>query len=226
MTTLIADPRIADIPVHDNDEPLVDLATRGIACSEISSGVVVSRLVRAGVAARLVAANASLPRGLRLFVVEGCRTALAQQEIASRYRRRLEALNPWADGSEIRRLASRYVAPLSVAPHVAGAAVDVTLIDADGLELDLGTPLDATPEDSDNACAFAAADISDAARDNRRALAAALGAAGLVNYPTEWWHWSYGDRYWAHSAGYGEACYDPVAGDRLLHSAANAGGRA
>ena len=21
--------------------------------------------------------------------------------------------------------------------------------------------------------------------------------AGFVNYPPEWWHWSYGDRYWA-----------------------------
>ncbi|SUX54583.1 Uncharacterised protein [Chromobacterium vaccinii] len=21
--------------------------------------------------------------------------------------------------------------------------------------------------------------------------------AGFVNYPSEWWHWSHGDRYWA-----------------------------
>nr|WP_211267284.1 M15 family metallopeptidase [Nonomuraea candida] len=21
--------------------------------------------------------------------------------------------------------------------------------------------------------------------------------AGFVNYPTEWWHWSFGERYWA-----------------------------
>jgi D-alanyl-D-alanine dipeptidase len=32
---------------------------------------------------------------------------------------------------------------------------------------------------------------------NRTILAAATRAADFVNYPLEWWHWSYGDRYWA-----------------------------
>ncbi len=26
----------------------------------------------------------------------------------------------------------------------------------------------------------------------------ALNVVGFVNYPTEYWHWSYGDRYWAY----------------------------
>jgi len=26
---------------------------------------------------------------------------------------------------------------------------------------------------------------------------AVLAGAGLVNYRTQWWHWSFGDRYWA-----------------------------
>ncbi|WP_281286552.1 M15 family metallopeptidase [Herbidospora galbida] len=38
-------------------------------------------------------------------------------------------------------------------------------------------------------------------------LGTALTEAGLVNYPTEWWHWSYGDRYWAHVTGAGTARY-------------------
>jgi D-alanyl-D-alanine dipeptidase len=40
-------------------------------------------------------------------------------------------------------------------------------------------------------------------------LAAALSAAGFVNYPTEWWHWSYGDRYWAMVTGEPAALYAP-----------------
>ena len=28
-------------------------------------------------------------------------------------------------------------------------------------------------------------------------MSRALSTAGFVNYPTEYWHWSYGDRYWA-----------------------------
>ena len=39
------------------------------------------------------------------------------------------ALHPDADEPELTRLYSRFVAPLAVAPHVAGAAVDLTLVD-------------------------------------------------------------------------------------------------
>jgi zinc D-Ala-D-Ala dipeptidase len=31
-----------------------------------------------------------------------------------------------------------------------------------------------------------------------------------VNYPTEWWHWSYGDRYWAVMTDAPAALYGPV----------------
>ena len=43
-------------------------------------------------------------------------------------------------------------------------------------------------------------------------LVRALRHAGLVNYPTEWWHWSYGERYWAFATGAEHARYGPVAG--------------
>jgi D-alanyl-D-alanine dipeptidase len=102
------------------------------------------------------------------------------------------------------------VSPVAVAPHVAGAAVDLTLVDRRGRELDLGTPIDATPEQSEGRCYFDAADISPEARHHRQVLARALRTAGLVNYPTEWWHWSFGDRYWALLTGSRAALYGPV----------------
>jgi D-alanyl-D-alanine dipeptidase len=37
-----------------------------------------------------------------------------------------------------------------------------------------------------------------------------LDGAGLVNYPTEWWHWSFGDRYWALTTGAAAAVYGPL----------------
>ena len=70
------------------------------------------------------------------------------------------------------------MAPLDVAPHVAGAAVDLTLVDACGDELDLGTAIDATPEQSGGRCYTAATDVSPDARAHRDLLARALGAAG------------------------------------------------
>ncbi|MFD8455676.1 M15 family metallopeptidase domain-containing protein [Streptomyces antimycoticus] len=47
-------------------------------------------------------------------------------------------------------------------------------------------------------------------RSHRDILGTALTAAGLVNYPTEWWHWSYGARYWALQTGAAVARYGPM----------------
>jgi D-alanyl-D-alanine dipeptidase len=67
---------------------------------------------------------------------------------------------------------------VEVAPHVAGAAVDLTLVGAHG-PLDLGKPIDATPEQSNGACFFAATNISREARTNRSLIMAdVLTAAG------------------------------------------------
>ena len=32
---------------------------------------------------------------------------------------------------------------------------------------------------------------------NRQLLLSSMRAVGFVNYSHEWWHYSYGDRYWA-----------------------------
>ena len=202
--TLIGDPRIARIPVRDNGERLVALDW----ISGPAAGA--ARLVRAGLADRLAAAQQALPDGITLHLSEGFRRASQQQAIISSYRALLRRERPAAPDAELSRLTSRYVAPLAVAPHVAGAAVDLTLADAGGHPLPLGCALDATPEESDGACYFASPGISAEARRNREMLRRALGGAGLVNYPTEWWHWSFGDRYWAYRTGAGQACYGPV----------------
>ncbi|WP_406807061.1 hypothetical protein [Burkholderia semiarida] len=34
--------------------------------------------------------------------------------------------------------------------------------------------------------------------------------AGFTNYPSEWWHWSVGDRYWAVIQNESHAIYGPV----------------
>lgn len=203
MTILLSDPRVAAIPVEDQGEPLVELtAPFGPARAR----------VRVSLAQRLLLARDRLPDGVGLRVVEGHRSIADQRAIITRYATELSAVHPGLhdDLGELERLTSRFVSPVAVAPHVAGAAVDLTLVDGDGRELDLGTPIDATPEQSDGACYFAARNISVTARRNRALLADVLGSVGLVNYPTEWWHWSYGDRYWALLTGADEARYGPA----------------
>ncbi|HEX5997762.1 MAG TPA: M15 family metallopeptidase [Jiangellales bacterium] len=201
MTILLADPRVASVPVHETYQPLVTLGR--------SFGPARAR-VRSSVAARLRRAQVALPVGISLRVVEGHRSAATQASIIARYSAWVGVAYPDLPLDELARLVSRFVAPIGVAPHVAGAAVDVTLVDLRGVELDLGTPIDATPEESGGRCYFDAPDISAAVRDRRRLLARTLTDAGLVNYPTEWWHWSYGDRYWALLTGAPAALYGPV----------------
>jgi D-alanyl-D-alanine dipeptidase len=203
---LLSDPEVSAVPVRDCGEPLTELGE--------SFGP--SRaLVRASVARRLVLARDALPRGVGLRIVAGYRTAAAQRAIISSYAAGLRIAHPAIGAAELERLSSRFVAPLAVAPHVAGAAADLTLVDSAGRELDLGTPVDATPEQSEGACYFDAPKVSRQARANRELLARVLRGAGLVNYPTEWWHWSYGDRYWALMTGAPAALYGPVAADRV-----------
>ncbi|UUU22019.1 M15 family metallopeptidase [Streptomyces sp. DSM 40750] len=209
---LMSDPEVARIPVQDCGEPLVDLR-------ELPFVTVDSRQadpegsyahLREGVAWRLARAARLLPDGLRLLVTEGYRPLALQIEYFERYAAELRQANPDWSEEYLRVQTSRSLSPPEIGPHVAGAAVDLTLCTAAGDELDMGTAVDASPEESDDACYTDAPNISDTARRNRRTLSAALTTAGLVNYPTEWWHWSYGDRYWALMTGTPNALYGPA----------------
>ncbi|WDV53643.1 M15 family metallopeptidase [Streptomyces coeruleorubidus] len=206
---LMSDPRIAAVPVADCGETLLDVRAR-------ESIAVDSRKddergdfahLREGVLARLLKAQELLPDGVRLLFVEGYRPPALQRRYFEQYSDALRADHPGWSAEQVREAASRYVSPPEIAPHSAGAAVDLTLMSADGAELDMGTRVNANPEESDGACYTDAPRIPPQARDNRRLLGDALTAAGLVNYPTEWWHWSYGDRYWALATGAEHAIY-------------------
>jgi D-alanyl-D-alanine dipeptidase len=210
---LMSDPRIAAIPVVDCGEKLLDVRLRESITvdsrKDDRSGAFAH--LREGVLARLLKAQELLPDGVRLLFVEGYRPPALQRRYFEQYADELRADHPRWPAERVREAASRYVSPPEIAPHSAGAAVDLTLMSDDGRELDMGTRVNASPEESDGACYTDARAIGPQARENRRMLRAALTAAGLVNYPTEWWHWSYGDRYWAHAVGVREpvAIYGP-----------------
>ncbi|MEV5414371.1 M15 family metallopeptidase [Thermopolyspora sp. NPDC052614] len=207
---LISDPVVTSIPVEDIGEPLVDLRGRFAIDTRLADREGAYAHLREGLVARLSEAQVLLPAGYRLLIVEGFRPPELQRRYFDEYKDELRSTFPDMSPDELHTAASRYVSPIEVAPHTAGAAVDLTLCTDDGTELDMGTPVNATPEQSGGACYTAAPGISPEARRHREILAAALRAAGLVNYPTEWWHWSYGDRYWAMTTGAPAALYGPA----------------
>ncbi|MET9337560.1 MULTISPECIES: M15 family metallopeptidase [unclassified Nonomuraea] len=205
---LISDPRVAAIPVQECGEPLEDVRGRLRVDSRLADAEGAYAHLRAGLLARLE--KAPLPSGYELLVVEGYRPIETQRRYFEEYRDQLLTDFPDMSPDEAHVAASRYVSPVSVAPHTAGAAVDLTLCSPDGEEYDMGTAVNDNPEQSDGACYTGAPNISAEARGNREILVAALEEIGLVNYPTEWWHWSYGDRYWAMATGAPHALYGPT----------------
>lgn len=77
--------------------------------------------------------------------------------------------------------------PAKGSMHSRGAAVDLTVVDKNGKELDMGTPYDffgkAAHTDNMNLPAQVLA--------NRKLLREALEAVGFKGIRTEWWHFSY-----------------------------------
>lgn len=83
-----------------------------------------------------------------------------------------------------------YVAdPKTGSRHNRGAAVDLTIVDQDGKELDMGTPYD----DFTDKAHFAYPELTEEQRKNRDILNEAMSKFGFEVLKTEWWHFDYKD---------------------------------
>lgn len=81
----------------------------------------------------------------------------------------------------------RYVAdPAKGSLHSRGIAVDLTLTDAQGNELDMGTPFDDFTEQSHQGCMT----ISKEVQRNRFILNGIMQLAGFTTIQYEWWHFN------------------------------------
>ncbi|WP_121967575.1 M15 family metallopeptidase [Leptolyngbya sp. BC1307] len=92
--------------------------------------------------------------------------------------------------------------PAMPPPHSTGAAVDLTVVNAQGKSLDMGSDIDEISLRSypDH---FANSPDSDQQRyhQHRHLLTAAMATAGFRQHPNEWWHFSWGDQLWAWQMG-------------------------
>jgi D-alanyl-D-alanine dipeptidase len=80
-----------------------------------------------------------------------------------------------------------YVAdPAKGSIHNRGGAVDITLVDVDGKELDMGTLFDffgpEAAHDFDN--------LPDEVKENRLLLKRIMQKSGFVSFDSEWWHYN------------------------------------
>ena len=87
--------------------------------------------------------------------------------------------------------------PVRGSIHSFGMAVDITLVDRDGNELDMGTPFDDLSERSQPALEdtmLARGELSAEQIANRRLLRDAMIHGGFIGISSEWWHFDCGDR--------------------------------
>jgi D-alanyl-D-alanine dipeptidase len=141
--------------------------------------------LRAEACAGLEAAVAWLERehpALRLVVLDALRPQRVQEAI-------------WRDVAGT-PAALYFADPARGSIHSYGMAVDATLIDAEGRELDMGSGFDEMTLRSHPALEaeqLAAGAITRAHVAARVILRGAMGAGGFQGIPTEWWHFNFGD---------------------------------
>lgn len=176
--------------------------------SQISSRSPHFTWAREGIARRLTLACEALPPGLCLLLKEAYRPAEGQRRSWDACVEVYRTAHPDLGPEAVRKAVARYVAPPELAGHPTGGALDLSLADPSG-ELDLGTAFNAEPDETGGRTYLAAPGLGPEARALRAILAVALGGAGFLNYPSEWWHWSYGDPYWAFVRGT-KAIYGPI----------------
>ncbi|WP_435102833.1 M15 family metallopeptidase [Arhodomonas sp. AD133] len=211
-------PAVGRVPIDECDEPLVPL---GLAPERIQvlpayyvdgiPGAVPVCYARASVRERLLTVADRLPAGLRLVVLDAWRPFGVQQYLYDHLQTVLREMRPDLDDNEIARRTREFVAPPSrdrsaPSPHLTGGSVDVTVCDADGRMLAMGSDFDEITPRSHTRHYEGSGDAS-TVREYRRMLYHAMTAAGFTNLPSEWWHYDFGNQQWAWYHGEPRARY-------------------
>ncbi len=218
------------LPIVPDDEPLVPMSLAPAPVRVFPAyarlgipGAVPECFVREGVHRRLLAVARGLPRGLGLVVLDGWRPWRVQQYLFDTLFEVMRARHPTCGEEALLARTREFVAmpsrdPRAPSPHLTGGAVDVTLCDADGLMLEMGSQFDeaSVASHSDYLERLDAPEGRQRrARSCRRVLYHAMCGAGFSNLPSEWWHYDFGNQLWAHYGGHPQAHYGPAALDTI-----------
>ncbi len=101
-----------------------------------------------------------------------------------------------------------------VPPHSTGGAVDLTLTDLSGKELEMGTVFDYFGPES-RADYYEKNNVNKTFCQNRRLLRQAMESGGFSQYDEEWWHYDYGNQPWAVKLNKKQILYEEVATPEL-----------
>ncbi len=216
--TLIADPEVLKIAVVENHEPFINLInTKDIIYGpspEVPDNTNYTYM-RQTVYEKLKQAQTQLPPGLHFCLYEAYRSLELQKQIFEELYGHIQTRNPDYTADELFTETIHLASPVinrdgsvNIPPHSTGAAIDVYLLDDAGNAVDMGIhPKDWMQDKGGILSLTASKAISAAAQNHRKIMSKVLANAGFVNYPTEYWHWSYGDKYWAYMENKAHAIY-------------------
>lgn len=179
---------------QENNDPLIDISY----CSEFffKENIPFPVMIRKGTYNILLSATQKLPEGMHFKIYDAYRSAEEQKD---RWKKRLQETrkeHPNTSHTELIRLTRLKVAQpdgSGYGGHQTGGAVDITICDQSGHELDMGGQISFFDKRSETSNKY----ITPLQLKNRMLLKNVLENAGFKNYPREWWHYSYGDKMWA-----------------------------
>ncbi len=209
----IFDPAVKAIPIQDNNDPLVSVADcyKCFISYKYEEYYPTFKLIRQSVFDRLNKAAQDLPKDLYFIFVEGHRPLEVQEGYFSQYSNVLRKNHPEWDEDQIFIEAAKLFAPPSkIPPHSTGSAIDITLCDKNGSEINMGSPIDDDPDKNEGKNFMLCEALDPEARKNREILYDVMTKNGFVHYDYEWWHWSFGDQYWAFKKQQKTALYDSI----------------
>jgi D-alanyl-D-alanine dipeptidase len=183
--------------------------------------------VRQDVANKLIAVAENLPEHIHLLLWDGWRPVTVQQALFDDYVRTLSNKHPSLSIERLQYMALDFVSlpsknPLCPSTHATGGAIDLTLCDRNSKPLNLGTAFDDFTDKAntryleiENIKEKSFADKE--AQNLRRILFHEMTKVGFTNFHNEWWHYDYGNQWWAIIKGE-EAKYGYIELHELIES--------
>ena len=159
--------------------------------------------MRAEVYERLIEAARLLPKGYKFKIQDAYRPFALQKELYEKYK--IELIDKFnlqeKTPEEVDEFIKQFISlpnkdPLVPPVHTTGGAIDLTIVDPNGNELDMGTCFDEFTEKTRTD--YFEHQGCKRIRDNRRLLYNVMINAGFTNFPSEWWHYDYLDRFYAY----------------------------
>lgn len=130
----------------------------------------------------------------KLKIYETYRSLKQQKKEFEEIKNQIKLEYPNLNNQELWEKTTQFIAdPDLCPPHSTGGAIDLSIVDEFGKELDFGVPLNSIKSEA----AIFHAGISIKAKKNREILLTTMLRQGFAPMTTEWWHFSYGDAYWA-----------------------------